>query len=124
MEGDAWVELCNLRLDGGGDVSCDWNVVKDHPNQLNHFLEFGGRWEDGADRLLKLLSRIVKIVRDGGQYSDELFVVGRGEHDLCNQGLWTCHVDGVVAEKGGDIVGDGYAIPTDDESCAARWACS
>lgn len=53
VEGNAQVEGFNLRLNSGGGVSGDWDVVEEHLDHLNFFLEVGGSWQDGADERFK-----------------------------------------------------------------------
>lgn len=52
MEGDAWVEGLNIRLDRGGGVGGDRDIVEDHLHYFYLFLEVSGRWKDGADDFL------------------------------------------------------------------------
>lgn len=59
----------------------------DHLVYVHLFLEARGIWEESADGFLRLLSRDVKSIRGGDGHTNELYVVGRCEQDLCDEVL-------------------------------------
>lgn len=111
--------MLNLRPDlseslwTGGDVG--WDIVDDHLDQLDLFLEASGSGDESVDGGLKLFPVLEEEVGGGIGYSDEEYVVVGGEANFSNGWPWEDSVDRVADGEGREGGGEWLSISGNDE---------